>query len=75
MESPGGFDRAAEWPGDDGRSVRSAERIEQPFAAVGERELGAVVTALPGGVTDRRRPSPPAARANSGQPAPRPQAA
>ena len=48
-----GLDRVAERAGDGRRAVGAAERVERAFAAVGERQLVAVVAELPARLPDR----------------------
>ena len=60
VEPPGGLHRVAERPGDRGRAVRPAERVEGALAAVGHRHLVAVPPGCDGGA--RRSPRPPRRR-------------
>ncbi len=64
VQSPPRLDRLASRSPDSGRAVRAAERIEEPLAAVGQRQRGGVVPRGAQGVGDgeghgaRRRRAP-----------------
>ncbi len=53
MQPPVGLDGVAERTGHDVAAVGPAEHVEEPFPAVGEGDLLAVVSELPARVTDR----------------------
>ena len=52
-QPPAGLHRITERTGDGGRAVGAAEHVEGPLAAVGHRDLDAVVTEVPAGVAHR----------------------
>ena len=55
VQPPVGLDGVAERTGHDVATVGPAEHVEEPFAAVGQGDLLAVVSELPARVTDRGR--------------------